>query len=257
MFALFKPIFESTWKRKETKIYLFFALLYPGLVLFASFLPPESNFLKPSVEAGRFFTFDLTYSIILSLVYNLVLPVLALFYLTYSVFKSEADSHIMFLYKDLSRKHVFGAKLLSLFLIVFIFLGLFTVAMLLVYYGRLAYQDIFRLDFFQPDNGETLSSLAYIVVTFIWDSFLGIIIAACASMYSGIGLTMTLAFTYSIGSSILSIFGVGFLVPRGLVSYVGEGASLLTALSISTLVTVIYSSVLLYVTFNYFKRLEF
>lgn len=103
MFNIFVPVFESVWKRKEAKIYIGFAVLYPVLLLISTLLPEGSNFLVPSTAEGLYFSYDVTYSLVLPLIYDFVLPVLALFYLTCTVFKGEADSHTMFLYKDINR----------------------------------------------------------------------------------------------------------------------------------------------------------
>ncbi|MGT2667347.1 hypothetical protein ACVRYP_08560 [Streptococcus rifensis] len=257
MGTIFKPVFESIWKRKETKIYLAFALLYPALLLFASFLPEESNFLKPGVT-DSLFTYNVAFAIILSFVYDLVVPVLALFYLTFTVFRGEADSHTMYLYKDIKRKDIFWAKLTSLFVLVLIFLGIFTLTLLAVYYGRLIQiPDIYSTKLMDDTDPLSFSNFVYTLSGFIFDSILCILIAACASLYSGVGLTMVLAFTYSLGTTLLNVFGFIYLTPTGLSDKLWEGMSLWTALGHSGLVTFLYASILTFFTLNYFKQMEY
>lgn len=258
MLAIFTPVFTSVWKRKETKIYLLFALLYPALVLFASYLPKESNFLQPSLaEGAEKFNFAIMHYFVLTFEYDLVVPLLALFYLTFTVFKGEITSHTLFLYKDMKRQSIFWAKLFSLMSIVGIFWLLYTLAMLGVYYGRLMQlTDIYGASLFGKDL-STLPFALYGSVSFLFDSLLSILIATSVALYAGAGLTLTVGFLYSIGSNILTIFGLGFLFPGGYASLLDQGVGLLPVLGGSSLVTLVYALLLIALSLNFFKRVEF
>lgn len=257
MLRIFKPVFESVWKRKETKIYLAFALLYPALMLFSSYLPEESNFLKPGIT-GALFAFNIAFSIILTFVYDLVVPVLALFYLTYTVFKGEVESHTMYLYKDINRKEIFWAKVTSLLTLVLIFIVIFTLALLVVYYGRLIQiPEFYSIKLIDDSHPYSFSNSVYTLFGFIFNSILCILIAACSSMYSGVGLTMVLAFSYSLGVTLLNLFGFGFFTPTGLSDSIWEGMNLWTAVGCSGLVTIVYSIILCHFTLKYFKKMEY
>lgn len=78
---------------------------------------------------------------------DFTLPILALFYLTYTVFKGEADSHTMFLYEDIKRQDIFWAKVLSLVTIVLIYTGIFLLVMVPYYYTRIGHLDYATLTF--------------------------------------------------------------------------------------------------------------
>lgn len=256
MISIIKPVFESVWKRKETRIYLGFAVIYPLVVLASSFLPASSNFMKISGNSAYLVTVAENYSLNLPSVTNLVLPILALFYLAFSVFRSEADSHIMFLYKDMNRKNILAAKIVSLLAIVLIFLAIFASLMILVSYVRLIHLDGYSASFFDEREIGITYDFIYANISFVLNSFVCILLAACFSLYSGIGLTMTLAFVYCLGGSILSIFGFGFLFPNGF-SKLAYEHNLLGALGCSMIVTLIYSVFLIYFTLTYFKKMEY
>ncbi|MFC3928293.1 hypothetical protein ACVR05_06895 [Streptococcus caprae] len=256
MFTIFKPVFESVWKRKETKIYLSFAIIFPLVFLASTFLPEGSNFMVPTVEGDYRFTFLNMFMIILMAALDLTLPVLALFYLTYTVFRGEVDSHTLFLYKDIKRRDVFWAKLASLLLITIIFFGLFFLVMLGVYYGRVGYMPYASLTFWDKIPEDGLHNL-YAFITYIFDGLVSILLATCLSLYAGLGKTMTAAFTYEIGTALLSIFGLGILVPNGLSNNIFEGMPFVTALGLSSLITLIYSSILIFLSLKFFKKIEF
>jgi len=147
MLAIFKPVFASVWKRKENKIFLAFAFLFPTLFLASTFLPKGSNFMVPHVTNGYLFSFVALTSLIFQSACDFVLQILALFYLTYTVFKGEADSHTMFLYKDIKRQDIFWAKVLSLVTIVLIYTGIFLLVMVVYYYTRIGHMDYATLTF--------------------------------------------------------------------------------------------------------------
>lgn len=256
MLAIFKPVFASVWKRKETKIFLAFAFLFPTLFLATTFLPKGSNFMVPSVSGGYLFSFVTLTGIIFKSASDFVLPILALFYLTYTVFKGEADSHTMFLYKDIKRQDIFWAKVLSLVMIVLIYTGIFLLVMVVYYYTRIGYLDYATLTFWDHLADEN-AGFAQRILGGMLDMFVCILLAACVSLYSGVGATMAVAFGYSLGSSILAVFGLASFFPTGNINVLYEGASLFSTLGTSVLVTLVYSTVLAYLTLKCFKKMEF
>ncbi|HFI0150454.1 TPA: hypothetical protein ACGO3A_001381 [Streptococcus suis] len=257
MLAIFKPVFASVWKRKETKIFLAFALLFPTLFLAASFLPKGSNFMVPRVDDGYLFSFVTLSGVVFKSASDFVLPILALFYLTYTVFKGEADSHTMFLYKDIKRQDIFWAKVLSLVTIVLIYTGIFFLVMVVYFYTRFGHMDYAILTFWDHLNATENAGFAQTILGVVLDMLVCVLLAACVSLYSGVGATMAVAFGYSLGSSILAVFGLASLFPVGNIDALYEGASLLSTLGTSVLVTLVYSTVLAYLTLKYFKKMEF
>lgn len=257
MLAIFKPVFGSVWKRKENKIFLAFAFLFPTLFLASTFLPKGSNFMVPHVTNGYLFSFVALTSLIFQSACDFVLPILALFYLTYTVFKGEADSHTMFLYKDIKRQDIFWAKVLSLVTIVLIYTGIFLLVMVVYYYTRIGHMDYATLTFW--DHLYVMENAAFVqsILGGMLDMLVCVLLAACVSLYSGVGATMAVAFGYSLGSSILGVFGLASLFPTGDINALYEGASLFSTLGTSVLVTLVYSTVLSYLTLKYFKKMEF
>lgn len=256
MLAIFKPVFASVWKRKETKIFLAFAFLFPTLFLASTFLPKGSNFMVPGVSDGYLYSFVALTSSLFKSSNAFTLPILALFYLTYTVFKGEADSHTMFLYKDIKRQDIFWAKVLSLVMIVLIYTGIFLLVMVVYYYTRIGYLDYATLTFWDHLADEN-AGFAQSILGGMLDMLVCVLLAACVSLYSGVGATMAVAFGYSLGSSILAVFGLASFFPTGNINALYEGASLFSTLGASVLVTLVYSTVLAYLTLKYFKKMEF
>ncbi|HEL2413400.1 TPA: hypothetical protein TZW92_001979 [Streptococcus suis] len=256
MLAIFKPVFASVWKRKETKIFLAFALLFPTLFLASTFLPKGSNFMVPGVSDGYLYSFVALTSSLFKSSNAFTLPILALFYLTYTVFKGEADSHTMFLYKEIKRQDIFWAKVLSLVTIVLIYTGIFLLVMVVYYYTRIGYLDYATLTFWDHLADEN-AGFAQSILGGMLDMLVCVLLAACVSLYSGVGATMAVAFGYSLGSSILAVFGLASFFPTGNINALYEGASLFSTLGTSVLVTLVYSTVLAYLTLKYFKKMEF
>ncbi|MBY4982015.1 hypothetical protein K6V42_07305 [Streptococcus suis] len=257
MLAIFKPVFASVWKRKETKIFLAFAFLFPTLFLASTFLPKGHNFMAPSVNGGYLVSFVALTATVFKSASDFVLPILALFYLTYTVFKGEADNHTMFLYKDIKRQDIFWAKVLSLATIVLIYTGFFLLVMVVYYYTRIGYLDYATLTFWDHLDVMENAAFAQSILGGMLDMLVCVLLSACLSLYSGVGATMAVAFGYSLGSSILAIFGLASLFPTGNIGSLYEGASLFSTLGTSILVTLVYLTVLAYLTLKYFKKMEF
>ncbi|WP_105128651.1 hypothetical protein [Streptococcus suis] len=257
MLAIFKPVFASVWKRKETKIFLAFAFLFPTLFLASTFLPKGSNFMVPHVTNGYLLSFVALTGTVFKSASDFVLPILALFYLTYTVFKGEADSHTMFLYKDIKRQDIFWAKVLSLVTIVLIYTGIFLLVMVVYYYTRIGHLDYATLTFWDHLNATENAGFAQSILGGMLDMLVCVLLSACLSLYSGVGATMAVAFSYSLGSSILAIFGLASLFPTGDINALYDGVSLFSTLGLSVLVTLVYSTVLAYLTLKYFKKMEF
>ncbi|MGQ7543853.1 hypothetical protein ACTGXB_07950 [Streptococcus suis] len=257
MLAIFKPVFASVWKRKETKIFLAFAFLFPTLFLASTFLPKGHNFMAPSVNGGYLVSFVALTATVFKSASDFVLPILALFYLTYTVFKGEADNHTMFLYKDIKRQDIFWAKVLSLATIVLIYTGFFLLVMVVYYYTRIGYLDYATLTFWDHLDVMENAAFAQSILGGMLDMLVCVLLSACLSLYSGVGATMAVAFGYSLGSSILAIFGLASLFPTGDINALYDGVSLFSTLGLSVLVTLVYSTVLSYLTLKYFKKMEF
>ena len=124
---LFKSVFKSVFKRKDVNIFLTFAFLPVLVPLLSGFMEGMS-----SEYTGNFLSF---LESAVSTQYRFVLPILLFSLVVSSVFKDEIDSGIMFLYKDINRKKIFNAKLLSLVAVYSIFLGLTIFTSIVSYYG--------------------------------------------------------------------------------------------------------------------------
>ncbi|MBM7643359.1 hypothetical protein [Streptococcus loxodontisalivarius] len=257
MLSIFTPVFESVWKRKETKIFLAFAILFPTLFFATTFAPKGSNFMVPTVYDGYLMSYVAISSLIFDASVSFILPTLALFYLTFTVFRGEVDSHTMFLYKDINRRSILGAKLLSLFMIIVMYMGLFLLIMCFYYYIRIGHMDYATMTFWDHIDPTSNTAFIHTVLTGIFDMIVSVLLAACLSLYKGVGVTMTFSFVYSIGSAIAGVLGFSWLFPRRDVNFLYDGGSLAVSLGTSTLVTLIYASLLVFLSLKFFKRMEY
>ncbi|MBM7635462.1 hypothetical protein [Streptococcus saliviloxodontae] len=124
---LLSLVFKSVFKRRDVYILLAFSLL-PLLV------GPLSD-VQEGKQAGSFTSSAVAYfNSGIETQFQLVLPSLILGFIVSSVFHDEIRSGIMFLYKDIKRSTIFNAKLLSLFAVYGIYLGLSCIVSILAYY---------------------------------------------------------------------------------------------------------------------------
>lgn len=257
MLHILQPVFESIWKRKETKIFIGLAILNPTFLLISTFLPKEANFYQPSVAEGyELFSFTGMEAMIHGFANSLVLPLLALFYLTYTVFRGETDARTLFLYKDIKRSDIFWAKVVSLIGIIFLYSGAIFLTSLIYYYARIGHMDYASLNFWAQDPAIN----ANFFQTFFGESFSMVVcvfLAAFLSLKKGLGLTMASSLVYLIVLVVINNFGFGFLSPLGNRNAIFEGGNFFAIFGLSALVTLVYSSGLAHLTLKHFKGMEY
>ncbi|MTB64136.1 hypothetical protein GGG87_03850 [Streptococcus sp. zg-86] len=254
---LFPAVFDSVWKRKETKIYLAFAC-FPLIYLVASFFG-DSNFYQIQVEEGLKLPFIEFWSMFFEGTDSLILPTMALFFLTISVFKREVDDHTLFLYKDLNRKQIFWAKYWSLIVIILVFLGISFLVSLGVFYTRVIHMDFATAAFFNSILADTLAS-ATVLVAISLKAVVSMTIASVLCFYWNTGATLVSAIALSIVMLITTATGgpIGLLFPTGYqkMAWTGSRAALL-AIAGASIVTLFYVLVLTHISRKKFSQLEF
>lgn len=257
MKQILPAIFTSTWKRKEAKVYLLFAL-FPIVYFLASFFG-ESNFMQISVDKGFQMSNIVFLDIMLNSVDGSILPTLAIYFLTISVFRKEIDTHTLFLYRDLNRRNIFFSKYLSLIGLVVIFYSLFFMVSTIVYYTRVIHMPIASLSFFGTDLKIAFSAFVSLCGLFAKD-LLSIGIATSLCLCCKTGATMATAVMATLTMLITSIIGgpVGMLFPNGYSNLATEGLNQagLAFLGIFG-VTALCSIILLNIGVHKFNRLEF
>lgn len=256
MKTIFQPVFESIWKRKESKVFLLFSL-YPLLYLAATFLPSESNFLVLTTEKGHYTFFISMWAIMINTTESFILPSLALYFLAYSTFKKESTDHILFLYKDIDRKSIFWAKIWSMIALVGIFLLSFTAVMLVVYYTRAIHLPGFSSKLW-GDNIDILSSLTELCRVFL-AFVLTIFMASAVSLYFNITMTMVIAIAFNMAMIIFGLVGgpLSYLSPNHFASMgIMDGQFLVAFAGIISL-SLVYIGISNYFAKVKFKTLEF
>lgn len=256
MKTIFQPIFESIWKRKESKVFLLFSL-FPLLYLVATFLPSQSNFMVMTTEKGHYTSFFPFWSIILHSTENFFLPSLALYFVAYSTFKKESTDHVFFLYKDIDRNSIFWAKIWSMIALVGIFLLSFTAVMLVVYYTRAIHLPGFSSKLW-GDDIDNLSSLTEFCRVFL-AFLLTIFMASAVSLYFNITMTMVIAIAFNMAMIIFGLVGgpLSYLSPNHFASMgIMDGQFLVAFAGIISL-SLVYIGISNYFAKVKFKTLEF
>lgn len=258
MLAILKPVFESIWKRKETKIFIGLAILTPLCVLISTFLPEEANFFKPTVEEGaELFTATGMVGMINGIANSAVLPILALFYLTFTVFRGEADSRTLFLYKDIKRSNIFWAKVVSLIGLVLIYSVTLISISMIFYYARFGHMNYATLNFWSRHSEEN-AFFFQVVLGEIFSLIVCVFLGAFLSLKKGLGITMAVSFIYLLVLAILNNTGFGYLTPIGDRGFdFGNSFFYLVAFGLPALVTLIYSGGLAHLTLKHFKGMEY
>lgn len=254
--AIFAAIFESIWKRKETKIFLAFSC-YPLIYFIASFFG-DSNFMQITVDEGAKIGYLDFADIMFNTLDAMILPTLALYFLTLSVFKREVDDHTMFLYKDINRRSIFGAKYLSLALILMIYIGLFLLVTLFVHYTR-----VVQMPFGSSRLGaDTLYNTLYAVLnifTIFLKGILSLSIATVLSLRLQTGATIGLSIALSLVMMITGIIGgpIALIFPTGYMRLFQEVSDIWVVIGGSIAITGIYAVICHQLGLQRFKRLEF
>lgn len=253
MLTIFPAVFESIWKRKETKIYLSFAFIFLAVYFVSTFIP-NTKFLQFYSEDGSPAHFLMMVGMLYQI--NDTFPELALIFLTYTVFRKEVDDHVFFLYKDINRRQIILAKLLSLVVLIGIFFLLFFVTTLAIYYGRLVSLGFAGLQFFNPS--ELLYDLYGIAATLAL-SVIYVFITAFLSMHLKVGAVMVLGFSTSLFSILMSAIGspLAYLFPSGFHGMSWEVAKQPLAYACGIGLTLFYALIFGYLTIRKFKTIEF
>lgn len=257
MRQLFPAVLISTWKRKEVTIFLLFAL-YPLVYFVASYFG-KSNFMQIIPNTGDKLGFITFLFLMMGTVNSLILPTLALYFLTISVFKKEIENHTLFLYKDLDRSQIFRAKFLSLVAVVSVYYFIFSVVTALVHYTRVIHQPFGTPDLFDGTSIQVLSTI-FGILTFYLQDLISIALATVVCLYWRSGTTLVFAVMMTITMLLTPLLGgpIGMLFPGGYIALsesgvVGLAQSLLGALG----VTLLYSMIFLKIGLSRFKKLEF
>ena len=210
--SLFKSVFKSVFKRKDVNIFLTFAFLPILVPLLSGFMEGMS-----SEYTGSFISF---LESAVSTQYRFVLPVLLFSLVVSSVFKDEIDSGIMFLYKDINRKKIFNAKLLSLVVVYSIFLGLTIFMSLVSYYGFMLPKGEVSANFISNQSSATIKSLFTLIST-INLNLITIALVVMVSITSKTIKSVLAGVFFSLAASVSPMLvGIQYLFPNGYIHFI-------------------------------------
>ena len=152
--------------------------------------------------------------------YRFVLPILLFSLVVSSVFKDEIDSGIMFLYKDINRKKIFNAKLLSLVVVYSIFLGLTIFTSLVSYYGFMLPKGEVSSNFIANQSSATIKSLFTLIST-INLNLITITLVVMVSITSKTIKSVLAGVFFSLAASVSPmLIGIQYLFPNGYIHFI-------------------------------------
>lgn len=244
---LFKSVFKSVFKRKDVNIFLTFAFLPILVPLLSGFMEGMS-----SEYTGSFISF---LESAVSTQYRFVLPVLLFSLVVSSVFKDEIDSGIMFLYKDINRKKIFNAKLLSLVVVYSIFLGLTIFMSLVSYYGFMLPKGEVSANFISNQSSATIKSLFTLIST-INLNLITITLVVMVSITSKTIKSVLAGVFFSLAASVSPmLIGIQYLFPNGYIHFIRSNWIL--AYMAAVVISIIYFVIFYVRGMHKFKNVEF
>lgn len=245
--SLFKSVFKSVFKRKDVNIFLTFAFLPVLVPLLSGFTEGMS-----SEYTGNFLSF---LESAVSTQYRFVLPILLFSLVVSSVFKDEIDSGIMFLYKDINRKKIFNAKLLSLVAVYSIFLGLTIFTSIVSYYGFMLPKGEVSSNFIANQSSATIKSLFTLIST-INLNLITITLVVMVSITSKTIKSVLAGVFFSLAASVSPmLIGIQYLFPNGYIHFIQSNWVL--SYMAAVVISIIYFVIFYVRGMHKFKNVEF
>lgn len=242
---LMRIIFRSLFVKRDVKLLFTF-----------TFLPLLSSFLGGGGHSLNYFNNGYFSFLVQTMAtqYKMVLPMLVIILLVSSIFREEIESGILFLYKDLNRYRLFTAKLLSLFLLYFVFLIATMVISFMVYgFQVLALEQPFSLVSAIPKESRVTiySFIAYILMNLITISF-----ASMVSITSSTMKTVLLGVFINLLVSVSPLLvGIQYLFPNGYEELSQSNFSL--AVILAFLIASLYLAITYTIGHRRFNKVEF
>lgn len=244
---LFTSIFQSVFKRRDVKIFLSFSLLPILVPLLSKFM----DGMKSDLTSNFLSFFDVA----ISTQFRFVLPVLLFSLVISSVFKEEIDSGIMFLYKDINRKKIFNAKVLSLLVLYGLFFVLTAILSLIAYYGIMLPQGQVLSHFSPAELAGLKTTLLSILATVCLNIITTILVSMVAIKAKTIQSTLVGVF-FSLAASVAPmLIGIKYIFPNGYVNL--EGTNFVISACLILLLSIIYISIFYLRGVKQFKNIEF
>ncbi len=246
------PVFKTTCKRKPAKIFISFGLM-PLLIMIISMLP--TNFMQIGGMDNSLSFMDF-FDLCQSVVFDTVLPLVALIYLVIYSVNQDIEKGTLYLFKDLDRGRIIDAKIKSIILVYIVFSLVTFVAALIAYY--LHFQNM------SFGSGEFISSLASDRKT-MWISLLGklyiyiitISLAVLLSIRFNNSLTLVVTLLFALFSSVSEkLGGSKYLFPNSYHS-IYQQFGFAQSILIMTALLAIYLGIFWTLSRKYFKKLEF
>lgn len=239
-------IFKSLFVKRDVKLLFTFTLL-PLLSIFLGSRGADSL----HYFDNGYFSFLVQ---IIATQYKIVLPMMLMVLLVSSIFREEIETGTLLLYKDLNRHRLFNAKLLSLFLLYFVFLLATSVVSFMTYtFQVMALGKSFSfIPLVLEDSRVTIYSLiAFILINLITISF-----ASMISITSSTMKTVLLGVFLNLFVSVSPLLvGVHYLFPNGYEELSQSNFSL--AVVIALLIAVVYLLITYSIACRRFKKVEF
>ena len=241
-------VFKTIFSRRDTKIFLSFALL-PLIVPFLS-----GNFEGLEVDYTRSFLAFLETTLLTQ--YRLTLPMLIFSILISSVFRDEIDSGIMFLYKDIKRSKIFNSKVFGLILTYGIYLLGTVLATLITYYGLMLPKFGVSVDLFPKEQLVFGKSILTILSTILLNLMVVVIVSMVAVKSKTLSAVLSGIFFVLFTVTGTFLTGIKYLIPLTYANFIASNNIVMPLLLILG-VTGVYYLICYLIAKNRFEKVEF
>jgi len=251
MRKMIMPMFSLIYKKKEGKICLLFSLL-PLMLIVTSLLP--TNFMQLSADEGSLSLLEF-FDAVEGVLFQMVIPTIAFLYLTVTCFGDEIKSGKIYIYKDIPRIKVFSAKIITLIMWYFVFVGMtfvFSCLTYIVYVDKQPYSS----HLFLPVGAD----LTYILISIVgvWLSMLiTVVLVAVVSLKANDGFALVVGILFSLFCVIApDLKTINLFFPTGY-KYMIEDLGAIHIFMIMILISGIYAVIELLVCRILIKRIEY
>ena len=161
----------------------------------------------------------------------------------------------MFLYKDINRKKIFNAKLLSLVVVYSIFLGLTIFMSLVSYYGFMLPKGEVSSNFIANQSSATIKSLFTLIST-INLNLITITLVVMVSITSKTIKSVLAGVFFSLAASVSPmLIGIQYLFPNGYIHFIQSNWVL--SYMAAVVISIIYFVIFYVRGMHKFKNVEF
>lgn len=194
------------------------------------------------------------WDLIVKIQWQFGIPTLLLTYLVTTVFYTEVQTGILFLYKDIDKRKVFHAKLVGLSCVLFKYMVITFIISILSFYTLMQRHSYVSVNFF-PITGEKLQTAIVSIISCVLVYLLVIILTSCLSSRFGILQSILGGMLFMLLSNVSTELSLGkYLFPTG---YTVSGLEFYLKIVLMILLSLSYGLIFYIIGLKNFKSIEF